>query len=255
MCPAGVNRGSERQPNPLQYNIRLSLQTSNQGAHVEDPFTMDISVCGAGALVTTDSDGSRCEPCALGTYNNGSRLQKCHQCPASQYTSTASRAVGCTKCPQGSFTAQPGASSALECRCQPVGWYRSVTGHCERCDASDKTAVCVEWQGSEQVLAEGWWLPASGRHANNTIDSPTRCYETSAAGSPCLGGDAVGRCAVGHQGACRVVAPSCTLSPRLTVRWRVVQGSCAPSVHTTITGSATRVRWVATSVRRRSITD
>lgn len=161
-----------------------------------------MSVCGIGTALVNFGDGSECRSCPAGFYNNGSLLSFCLPCPVSTYAATTTRGTTCTPCPEGAFTAQPGAATLADCRCQPVGWFRAPSDECRECDAGDPEAVCVDWVSGRQVLAEGWWLPSSVEHyANGTIEvPPERCYETASGSSPCLGGSEVGSCAVGHQG-------------------------------------------------------
>lgn len=130
---------------------------------------------------------------------------------------SGTRTTNCTTCPVGSTTSQRGATTIDDCRCDPVGYYRTANAQCGICDANDPTAVCVTYNDkNEQVLAPGWWISdaqsttstsashGSGGSNSSTslgIPKPLRCPVR--ASTVCRGGATVGECAVGYEGNCR----------------------------------------------------
>lgn len=87
--------------------------------------------CTRGTYTVTVGDTDRCEPCAIGTYNDEYAKSSCKPCPLGTYTDVTSRSF-CDACQIGRHGPRTGATVCTACQ---LGRYTPTTGHtaCQLC--------------------------------------------------------------------------------------------------------------------------
>jgi len=137
------------------------------------------------------SEGSGCGLCPTGSYKNqpgnfecvtcpggattreaGSKdVEEC-LCPLGSFLSGDETSAGCTPCVaelgQGASTAEMGATSVDDCRCEPI-YYRDEAGKCVECPEG---ARCNGGYASSLELKSGFWRSSAMSEQLHTCDAP-----------------------------------------------------------------------------------
>ena len=160
------------------------------------------------------SEGSGCGVCPAGSYKNQPGNFECVSCPGGATTREAGSkdveeclcpigsflsgdetSAGCTPCVaelgQGASTAEMGATSVDDCRCEPI-YYRDEVGKCVECPEG---ARCNGGYASSLELKSGFWRSSANSQQLHTCDAPRGI-------DICTGGviDSMASFDQGHQG-------------------------------------------------------